>query len=158
MVKLTDEQQAFWDQFCAETKHQGKPFNAEYFGGTDVADELLGLVLKGQKQATCMLARWINLYPEIEPKIGNLTIILDAKEKPHCVIKTTKVHIAPVNSVTKEFAWREGEGERTREDWLRIHNKFFEAEAKEYGFDYTPEDPAIFEEFEMVWPAPKSVT
>ena len=37
------------------------------------------------------------------------------------MIETTDVRVGPLGSVDEEFAWDEGEGDRTRDDWLRMH-------------------------------------
>ena len=150
-VMLTKAQSAYWNSFCQHTGYVGQPHDADMFGTPEIADELLMLVLSGRKKATCMLARWVAVGEIGLPVPGILSIVTDANERPACIIETTRVTVKPVNKVTAHFAWREGEGNRTVSDWLRMHRQFFRQEARHYGFAYQDTDLAIFEEFELLW-------
>nr|GGH93105.1 RNA-binding protein [Aquisalinus luteolus] len=148
---LTDEQAAFWQRFCDATSHRGQPLDCDSFGGPDIADELLMLVLSGRKRATCSNACWVKKGFMPMPRRGGLAIVTDAANNPACVIRTEKVTIKPFRDVTVAFAWREGEGSRMLSDWKRGHRHFFHREALENGFAFRETDLCIFEEFTMIW-------
>jgi len=150
-VRLTDEQAAFWQRFCEATGHRGQPLDCDSYGGPDIADELLALVLSGRKRATCSNARWVEKGLMPMPRPGGLSIVTDAAGKPVCVIRTQSVTIKPFRDVTVAFAWREGEGNRMLSDWKRGHRQFFHREALENGFAFRETDLCIFEEFDLVW-------
>lgn len=149
---MTPEQSAFWAQFCAETGHVGAPFDVSFFGDSEaLADELLALVLKGQKQATCALARWYEQPGARFPEPGDLSLILDGREKPACVIRTTSVDIKPVHQADAKFAWDEGEGDRSFKWWKDAHLAYWQREADREGFEFSEDLDACFERFELAW-------
>ena len=59
----------------------------------------------------------------------------------------------PLNQVDNAFAWDEGEGDRTRRDWLEMHVRYFAARAKAENFTFDESMPAVFERFTLVWPS-----
>lgn len=44
------------------------------------------------------------------PKENELSVILDSKENAICIIETTKVEVIPFKEVSKDHAYKEGEG------------------------------------------------
>ena len=60
--------------------------------------------------------------------------------------------IAPLSSVTQEFALREGEGDKSVEYWLEGHRTFFRDEHEQLGIPFYDEIPVVYEEFVVVWP------
>jgi uncharacterized protein YhfF len=85
-----------------------------------LADELLGLVIKGIKTATCST--------EDEPNMstaGERWIVLDGKGEPHCVIETTEVVFRRFGEVDAAFAYEEGEGDRSLAYWRGAHQRYF---------------------------------
>jgi uncharacterized protein YhfF len=79
-------------------------------------------------------------------------VIYDGAQVARCIIQTTAVHVAPLDSVTAGFAWREGEGDRSRDYWLDGHRHFFGEEHRAAGIPFSDGIPVIFEEFVVVWP------
>jgi uncharacterized protein YhfF len=70
--------------------------------GPELADELLALVMKGVKTATCST--------EDEPNTstpGERWIVLDGHGTPACVIETTEVTYRRYNEVDAAFAYEE---------------------------------------------------
>ena len=88
-------------------KYQG--LRSFAFGdGPALADELLDLVIREVKTATCST--------EDEPntsKPGECWIVLDGRGKPACVIETLEVTYRRYNEVDAAFAYEEGEGDRS---------------------------------------------
>lgn len=75
----------------------------------ELADELLELVVKGIKTATCST--------EDEPNTstpGERWVVLDGRGEPRCVIETAEVAYRRFNEVDATFAYDEGEGDRSR--------------------------------------------
>jgi uncharacterized protein YhfF len=151
-IYLTNDQADFWGDFQAETGEPGWPRGIDAFGDSEaMMDELLALVLIGQKRGTACLARWYEDDPNGPPKTGDLWIITDGRNEPVCVTRTTKVEIMPVKDVTAEFAAIEGESDGTYEYWITEHRKFWSREAAREGFEYSDDLDVICEEFELVW-------
>ncbi len=118
-----------------------------------MADELAELVLTGPKRATAGLLRDFTLNAEPMPVVGGYVVVVDGNGRPVCIWRTTDVRIGPLNSVDAAFAWDEGEGDRTLEDWLDGHVRFFRRQAEREGFAFHMEIETVFERFAVVWPA-----
>jgi len=86
----------------------------------DLADELLQLVLKGVKTATCSTEDEPNLS-----KPGECWIVLDGRGDPRCVIESTEITFRPFNGVDAAFAFEEGEGDRSLAYWRSAHRRYF---------------------------------
>jgi uncharacterized protein YhfF len=85
-----------------------------------LANELLDLVIKGVKTATCST--------EDEPNVsspGERWIVLDGDGTPRCVIETTEVSFRRYNEVDAAFAYDEGEGDRSLSYWREAHRRYF---------------------------------
>ena len=100
-------------------KYQG--LRSFAFGdGPALADELLDLVMKGIKTATCST--------EDEPntsKLGERWIVLDGRGEPRCVIESTEVSYRRFDQVDAAFARDEGEGDRSLAHWRDAHRRYF---------------------------------
>ncbi|MEH2505103.1 uncharacterized protein YhfF [Bradyrhizobium sp. AZCC 1578] len=100
-------------------KYQG--LRSFAFGdGPELADELLDLVIKGVKTATCST--------EDEPNTstpGEQWIVLDGRGEPRCVIETIEVSYRRFPEVDAAFACEEGEGDRSLAYWRQAHRKYF---------------------------------
>ena len=85
-----------------------------------LADELLDLVLKGVKTATCSTEDEPNLS-----KPGERWIVRDGRGLPRCVIETTEVTFRRYLDVDAAFAHDEGEGDRSLAYWRDAHRRYF---------------------------------
>jgi uncharacterized protein YhfF len=94
-----------------------------------LADELLELVLRGVKTATCS--------SEDEPNVskpGERWIVLDGSGEPRCVIESTEVAFRRYREVDADFAREEGEGDRSLAYWRSAHRRYFGRQGK-FGED-----------------------
>jgi uncharacterized protein YhfF len=112
-------------------------------------DELAALILAGPKRATAGLARDFD-GAEL-PKAGDMVVVVNGAGAPQCIYRTTDVRVGPLISVDDQFAWDEGEGDRTRAWWLDAHRAFFTREAERGGFEMHDGIETVFERFEVVW-------
>ena len=85
-----------------------------------LADELLELVLKGVKTATCSTRDEPN-----QSKPGERWIVLDGRGNPRCVIESTEVSFRRYGEVDAAFAYDEGEGDRSLAYWRSAHRRYF---------------------------------
>jgi uncharacterized protein YhfF len=93
--------------------------------GPELADQLLDLVVKGIKTATCST--------EDEPNTstpGERWIVRDGRGEPRCVIETTEVSYRRYNEVDAAFAYEEGEGDRSLSRWRAAHRNYFGRQGK----------------------------
>ena len=149
--KLTAAQAEFWSRFQAATGETAPaPRFVDAFGDSpDLQDELADLMIAGDKRATAALDRWYT--NETRPRPGDLALITDGRGEPACVIRTTRIDIMPVSKVDAEFAFEEGEGDKTLSWWLDAHRAFWRREAEREGFSYSDDLDVCCERFELVW-------
>ena len=150
--------QTFWqeyqDSLPAGHTHAGRPLpQAWAFGdGPAMADELGALVLDGIKTATCSLVWEYEAEGEPTPQEGDLSIVLDGQGRPLCLIETCQVEIKPFDKVEADFAYDEGEDDRTLESWQAGHQRFFTRACAALGRTPSPGMPVVCERFRLVWP------
>jgi uncharacterized protein YhfF len=105
---------------------QYRGLRAFAFGdGPELADELLDLVIRGIKTATCST--------EDEPNTstpGERWIVLDGRGEPRCVIESTEVTYRRFGEVDANFAFEEGEGDRSLAYWREAHRGYFGRQGK----------------------------
>lgn len=119
--------------------------------GSDEADELAWLTMKGIKTATASAYPLYELEQEPLPEAGEYSVITFTDDTAACVIKTTGVYVVPFKDVSAEQAWREGEGDRTLAYWRMVHEAFFSQELKSLGLEFTEDMPVVCEEFQVVF-------
>lgn len=141
---------AFWSSF-ADATGTDAPYGSWAFGGDDtpeLATELALLVRDGPKRATTGMLSVFEADHEPLPQVGGYTVILDGAGEPVCIIRTTRVDIQPFGDVDEEFAWVEGEGDRSLEYWREAHIWFFAND----GTPISDDDTVVLERFDKVWP------
>ena len=79
-------------------------------------------------------------------------ITCDGAGVPKVVLRTTELRIGPFSSVDAQFAYDEGEGDRTLESWIDGHRRYFDRVSKERGEIWHEDDEVVFERFQLVWP------
>lgn len=121
----------FWQAYLATlpadslVAHQPIPEAWSFGDNPQLADELVALVCAGVKTATCSALWEHEADGEPLPQVGALSIILDGRRQPRCIIETTEVQIKPYNQVDAQFAAAEGEGDRSLAYWRAAHWRFF---------------------------------
>ena len=115
MVNMKNESgkvRIFWEEFLKSTgrSETTECFEVFHFELTEkVANELLRLVLIGQKKATASSLWSYEIRGEKLPKVGDLSVVTDWEGSPKCVIETTSVAIIPFSEITYDICKREGE-------------------------------------------------
>src|SRR6266542_6603997 len=107
---------SYWEQFLAslppDSAYRSKTYIAEGWGdGPAMADELGALIVQGIKTATCSaLWEWEAEGNPI-PQEGLITIALDGRGEPLCIVESVEVTMHKYNEVDSNFARDEGEGD-----------------------------------------------
>ena len=126
-----------WQEFIQKyPSYKGKTYDTFTFG--DKPDELLKLVLHGEKTATSCIYRG-----DSSNKVGDISIILDSVGNAQAIIEDIKVSVVPFGKITANFAHKEGEGDKTLSTWRKIHKAFWK--------DITPETLLECEEFKLLY-------
>ena len=144
---------AFWRAYRDAAGFDHDRYDVVAFGDSPaMADELADLVINGPKRATAGLLRDFTVGGEPLPAVGGHVVVVDGKGVPRCIWRTKEVTIKPLIEVDDAFAWDEGEGDRTRADWLNGHRRFFARQAAREGFEFHDRIETVFERFTVVWP------
>ncbi len=147
--------QEYWEAFLIENSEiaADTPYQIWYFGNTaEMAKELGELVISGKKTATASLQKTNEIEPEKAPIDGGYSVVTDFEGNPICIIQTTEIRHLPFNEVDAQFAFDEGEGDQTLEDWRDGHWKFFSREAAEKGFESGENSIVCCERFRLMFP------
>ncbi len=145
--------QQYLDTLSAEHAHRSESYTAWGFGDTpQMRDELGQLVKQGIKTATASL-EWEYEGEQPLPHVGELSLIVDGKEQPLCIIETTEINIKPFNEVDAQFAHDEGEGDRTLAYWRNAHQNYFVRVCQQIGRTPSETMPVVFERFRVIFNA-----
>ena len=120
--------------------------------GAEMADELLALVLIGQKRATASLLREYPPGGDLLPREGDHVVICDGTDRPRAIYRSTEISIKRLDQIDAGFAWDEGEGDRTLPDWLDGHARYFTRMAVREELTFDPGIMTVFERFTLIWP------
>ena len=118
----------------------------------EMADDLGQLVYSGIKTATCSLLWEYEVENESVPEEGELGIVLDGRGEPLCLIETTEIRTRPYNKVEAQFAFDEGEGDRSLAYWRDAHWRFFSRQCEKLGLQVSEDMPLICERFRVIYP------
>ena len=128
--------QKFWRTYLStlndDHPHRAQEVPEVWSCGDDsgMADELGRLVQLGIKTATCCRYLGENLVEEVGP-----SVIVDGRGQPLCVVETTEITVRRYRDVDAQFAWDEGEGDRSLSHWRNAHWHFFTHEATREGYE-----------------------
>ena len=117
----------FWQEACAANTeiNKNEPYEVWCFHHNQPSSKKLAeLVLAGKKRATASLME----HPADAGDggtVGRCSVVTDFDDEPQCVIQTSEVRFLPFEEVDAQFAFDEGEGDRSLEYWQRAHRKFF---------------------------------
>jgi uncharacterized protein YhfF len=148
--------QAFWRSYLATlpspSAFQDKPYVVDSFGDSSrLADELGALVASGVKTATCG-SLWEYEAEGIPiPEPGMITVVVDGKGLPLCIIETLEAVVQPFDAVDRRFAFEEGEGDRTLEYWRKVHWDYFSRTLAAIGRAPSGEMPLVCERFRLLY-------
>jgi uncharacterized protein YhfF len=157
---MNDTAEQLWAAFLASDSDEaatasGASYSAWPFGiGSEMADELVELVLSGRKRATAGALWSYEHEGEPVPAPGDYSVILDGAGRARCVIRTTHVEIVPFREVDEAFASAEGEGDLSLQYWREGHWRFFSQELAGFGRSPEPDMPVVCERFGVVFREP----
>ena len=121
-----------WQAYCRTTNTDSDTRHDiwKFCGGGAAADELANLVLAGVKTATASTKLAYEMAGEPLPEVGTCSVILFDNEKAACVTRDTKVSVVPFDQVSAEHAYREGEDDRSLNQWREAHRRAFAPDYK----------------------------
>ena len=147
--------EAYWQTFLStlpeNSPYRAQTYVAEGWGDSPrLADELGALIVQGVKTATCSaLWEWEAEGNPI-PKTGYLTIALDGRGEPLCIVETIEISIRKYNEVDADFARQEGEGDLSLKYWREAHRNYFSRVLRKIGKEFSEEMPLACERFRVI--------
>lgn len=144
--------QSYLDTLPPDSPIRSESYDAEMLGDSpELASELGALILSGTKTATCSALREYEAEDEPLPQVGEKFVVLGGDGIPLCIIETTEVEIRPYEEVDADFAFEEGEGDRSLEYWREAHWNFFTRSLAGIGKEPTMDMPLVCEKFRVVY-------
>ncbi|RWX52766.1 ASCH domain-containing protein [Photobacterium chitinilyticum] len=126
-------------------------YSADYFCADELNANLCAELIRiGQKTATCSLKYWYESDDEPMPTIGHLQVVTDWNGKPICIVEIDSVEECKYSDVSAEFAYLEGEGDRSLEWWRKAHWDFFAQECVELNIEPSEDMMLVLEQFHVV--------
>lgn len=146
----------YWQGYLAtlpaDSPIHGEEYMAEGWGDSPrLADELGALIVAGTKTATCSALWEYETESEPVPESGVKTIVLDGNGDPLCIVEITEVEIRSYGEVDAQFAYEEGEGDRSLEYWRDAHWTFFSRTLAEIGREPSMDMPLVCERFRVIY-------
>jgi uncharacterized protein YhfF len=157
MSERTPACEAFW-RSCRERLPEladVSHYDVWRFGDSAaLCDELLALVLEGRKTATAGLLWEYEGGSEPAPRLGGYSVVAGSRGEPACLLQTIEVRTLAYIEVPADFAYDEGEGDRSLASWRRAHWDYFTRRCEALG--RTPDErmPVVCERFRLVCPLP----
>jgi len=155
----TDAVKQCWQDYVAtlpdDHAHHQAIYSAWGFGDSpQMKDELGALVVTGTKTATASSIWTYEDTAAPEPYPGEISIILNGADEPLCIIQTTALNVKTFDEVDAQFAYDEGEGDRSLQYWREAHRRFFTRECARLGRTFTEKMPVLCERFKVIYTPP----
>lgn len=145
--------QAFLDTLPADSPYRSRACIIDAWGDSPaLADELGALIAQGLKTATCSAVCEWEAAGQTPPEVGTLSLVIDGQGQPLCVIETVEVSLRRYHQVDAQFAFDEGEGDRSLAYWRAAHRRFFTRSLAKIGRVFTEDLPLVCERFQKIYP------
>lgn len=152
----TDAAAVLWTAYAAahpEAVAAGDEYVVDRFGDSvELGDELLGIVRHGAKRATAELVAEFAHRGEALPRVGAHWVACDGRGAPQLVLRTVELRIATFREVDADFAFDEGEDDRSLRSWREQHRIYWERTCAARGAEWGEQDEIVLERFRVVWP------
>ncbi len=153
MAEKTKVIEDFWRTFCETVKlDPATPYQVWFFGNnSEIARALSELVISGKKCATASLVEFNKTHPEVAPIDDGYSVVTDFEGNPLFIVQITEIRQIPFTEVDAAFAFDEGEGDQTLEDWRGRHWRYFTKEAAEFGLEFNEKSLICCERFKLLF-------
>ena len=118
----------------------------------EMSTELAALVVSGRKRATCSLARAMRIRPQHCRKSATFVVVVDGQARPQCIYRRRRSRSnrsLPSTTSLRAMKARRAAAGLVADD----HRDYFSRQAERDVLDMHDMIEAVFERFEIVWPA-----
>lgn len=122
--------------------------SAEFGPPGPLRDQLVRLILDGQKTVTSSLVSDYEIEGEALPEPGELDLLLDSNDRGVAVLETVAVTVVPLGDIPWSHVVAEGEGHTSLADWRRDHERFWADNSPAGHLDDST--PVVMQEFRVV--------
>lgn len=143
----------FWEKFLKDNNlPDSTPFGGELTYADDEGEQspILALILCGKKTANFSALAGYHINNDPLPHKSMYYVLNNLKGDHMAVVKTVNVQILPFMEITWEMAQKEGADE-SLSDFRQRYTEFFREDSDIVGYDFSPEMPVVFEEFQLIW-------
>jgi len=131
------------------------PVRLDAYGDSPaLSEELLTLIRGGRKRAGTSLLWAMEAEGEALPRVGDIEVVLDHRNRPALVTRIVNVEVVPFSEVTSEYALIEGEGDGSLAYWRQGHWAFFGRECARIGRQPSESMPVVCSVFELLHALP----
>ena|SRR5687768_2385566 len=154
---MTEDIVAYWKKFLStlpsDSPYHSKTYIAEGWGDNhELADELGTLIAQGTKIATCSAVWEWEAEGNPIPEVGYITVVLNGRGEPLCIVETIEISIRKYNEVDADFAREEGEGDLSLNYWREAHRNYFSRVLHKIGKEFSEDMPLVCERFRIIYP------
>lgn len=150
--KITNYWQKFLSTLPLASPYHSKIYVAEGWGDSpEMADELGALIAQGIKTGTCSALWEWDAEGNPIPEKGLVTVVINGRGEPLCIVETVEVTIRNYNEVDADFARAEGEGDLSLEYWRAAHKRFFTRTLAKIGKEFSEAMPLVCERFKVIY-------
>ncbi|GAA2120904.1 ASCH domain-containing protein [Kocuria atrinae] len=122
--------------------------SAEFGPPGPLRDQLVRLILDGQKTVTSSLVSDYEIEGEALPEPGELDLLLDSNDRGVAVLETVAITVVPLGDIPWSHVVAEGEGHTSLDEWRRDHEGFWAAHSPIGRLDDST--PVVMQEFRVV--------
>ncbi|MEO8608323.1 MAG: ASCH domain-containing protein [Chloroflexota bacterium] len=152
---MTPEIDTFWNAYLLtlpEAERNLTYYEAASWGNSDeLADTIATAILSGVKTTTSRLEWEREKSNDPSEKIGDISIVLDGKQRPVCIVEVVDLFIKPFDQVEAAFVYQYGEGSRDMDFWNMNMWDYYVGECAAIGLQASRNMPMICEVFKVIF-------
>ncbi len=155
----TADVEAFWERLRGAFDIADSDYHACSFADPALSrnvDKIGRLAVAGNKRATAHLALDFEINGVRRREPGDYWVVVGSAGNPLCLVRVTRVEVAPFNAVEVGLAVTEGEGDLSLEYWRGAHRPYFERQLAQWGRAWRDDLPVVCEYFDLIWPEAES--
>lgn len=146
--------QEMWNTYITKNPQYGQktmPISYYFCDNEYDANICANLVLTGDKCATAPSLWWFEKQKEPLPKIGDLEIVTNWNGDAMGIVRLTNIVHRPYKEIDANFAFAEGEGDKSLAYWKRVHKAYYTREMAPYGDSFSEDMIVVCIYFELIF-------